>query len=443
MRRFFNDSIFPIHSKTLVSSVAAFAALTISVTAARSQTVNLTTQRAALTQVGHALSRVVVKAKKVNEKLGYGFYEGGCVFGTKLRPGTSASEPFSLQAGQTYVFIGGGDKTARNVDIVLRDAGGRVVSQDIEADAAPFVYFQPKKSGRYTVSLAFKSGWKGPAFCAMTVLRKGGTALPIERIVEAAIRMDYATYDTFQGAGGGQITQAPGSWGLYGAVVRQGHAFTRPAKRFSAANRGVVGVGDRSVRTLNLALLDGSGKTVAWSPVPGATPKITQKIAAGAYAVRLTNGASNGPALVMAVLLDLPARTQPTSASGVAIEVPTPTPTPVTIVSNDSPYEGNWTGTLTDDTKGVDGDFRMKVALDGTLSGHITYRTLRVAAKFKGTIAADGKVRFTFTQKKQETVVEGTLEFSDNGHHRSEGRINFSANEAVTGTAQLFLSREE
>jgi hypothetical protein len=407
------------------------------------QSTGLEPQRAALIQVGQTLSRVVVKAKKVNEQLGYGFQEGGCVFGVKLRPGTSARESFSLQAGQSYVFIGGGDKTARNVDIVLRDAKGRVVSQDTEADAAPFILFKPKSTGRYTMSLVLKSGWKGPAFCAVTVLRKGGASIPLGRIIEAAIRMDFASLDAFREAGGGRINEAQGTWALYGGVLRPGQSFSNPPKRFKATRRGVVAVGDSRVRDLDLTLLDGAGKVIVRNTTNGASPKIDRQIGAGMGAVRVSNRSSAGPALVMAVLLDFPEPPKVVVPTPASTPVPTPTAFPVAQAEQDSPFEGDWKGDWSDEKKGRAGSFKMRVKSDGSVNGHLSVPALKAAGKFKGTFTPDGAFRLNYTQSKRESLVEGTLKFADDEHDKIQGQASFSTGNTVFGTAEFTLEKQD
>ena len=413
---------------------------------ALSQTGELSTQRAALNQVGQAVSRVVVKARGVNQKLSYGFSEGGCLFGVKLRPGGAASENFSLRAGESYVFIGGGDQTARNVDLTLRDASGRVVSQDIEADAAPFVLFQPKISGRYTLSLSLKAGWRGPAFCAFTVLRKGGLKLPLEHLVEAAIRLDYASFDTFRSAGGGRFNEASGTWALYGAVLRQGQALSSAPKRFVAGKRGVVAVGDRGVRDLDLTLLDGRGKVLAQDTQHGGAPTIARKVGAGTLSVRVSNRSSVGPALVMAALLDLPSRkiSVPSPAPTPSL-APTPAPSPLSPFESPqtSPFVGDWTGDFADAFQARTGSFKMRVKPDGSLSGHLSLPSLKVAVRFKGVVTPSGALRLNYTQARQDSVVEGTLTFTNDARQEAHGRAAFSTQGAIFGVAEFALTKRD
>lgn len=411
---------------------------------ARAQSNGLEPQRVALLRAGQALSRIVVKAQKVNGRLGYGFYEGACLFGVKLRPGALARENFVLKAGQSYVFIGGGDKTARNVDLTLRDASGRIVSQDAEADAAPFLLFQPKRSGRYSLALALRAGWSGPAFCAVTLLHKGGIAVPLERIVEAAIRMDYASFDALRAAQGGRFNEAPGTWGLYGAVVGPGQNLTLPAKRYGAIKRGLVAVGDRRVTDLDLALLDGRGKVIAQDVRHGASPHLARKTDAGSYAARVSNRSSSGPSLVMAALFDLPApATSPVAiiaakkaVSAAAPAAPDPQQSPQV-----SPFAGQWKGDWAGEQQAHEGQFKMRVQSDGTVNGHFSCPALKVAARFQGSIAADGTLRLSYTQSKQPVVAQGTLKFADETRRQIAGRVSFSAPDALLGQAECEMTR--
>ncbi len=401
---------------------------------------NLSAQQLALNRAGEALDHVVLTAKKVNGKLGYGFYESGCVFGVMLRPGSSASETFGLTAGQSYVFIGGGDKSASNVDVILRDSSGKVVVQDTEKDASPFVLFKPKRTGRYRMSLRLTSAKSGTAFCAMTVLRKGGYDVPIDRISQAVAKAAVASAYVFRGVSGGRFNQDSDTWALYGAVLKPKQSISSDPKRYRAANRVFVGVGDNSIKDLDLLVLNSKQQTLASDTKNGATAALAYRTSQGTYSVGLVNNSSTGPALVMAILMELPAGAKiggtvpANSGTGGAGGRPNPGAT--------SPYVGNWSGDWYDDANDQEGDFEMTVQRDGSLTGRVTNTTGNMSSPVRGYIRADGACVFAYSYAGRNYVAQGALRPLNTAEGGIGGKVAFTSNGTVFGTGDFQLSKD-
>jgi len=406
---------------------------------AMAQTNSLESQKQALARVDQALTRAVTKAKKVTGKLGYGFYEEGCIFGVMLRPGSNATESFSLKAGQSYVFIGSGDNTARNVDIILRDSRGKIVSKDIEADAAPFVLFQPKATGRYTMSLQLKSGWRGSAFVAATVLRKGGYDIPVDRIRQAAYNFGMASARSFVNVRGGRFNQDPNTWGLYGAVIRQGSTISSDPKRYKATNRGIIAVGDSSVRDIDLGLLDGRRKVIVSNTNGGSAPSIVHKTSQGSYSVAIKNNGSSGPALVMAILLDLPPNYKLPTAGNTTTRPQVPSYDNTYTV--DSAFAGTWNGDWNDDQNNQQGTFEMRIQRNGSLTGSIYNATLGVSTPMRGIINSNGALAFNYSYAGTNYVASGSMRLNRGDKNEAEGRVSFSTGGRTFGVADFYLSR--
>jgi len=58
-----------------------------------------------------------------------------------------------LTAGKDYRFLAAGDADARDVDLQVVDAAGKVVAADAAADPEALVNFRPTASGRYIISI--------------------------------------------------------------------------------------------------------------------------------------------------------------------------------------------------------------------------------------------------------------------------------------------------
>lgn len=414
----------------------------------------LLAQRRAMDSVGQALDRTITKAKKVTgnaafkKQFGtYGFFEAGCVFGVRLRPGKSASESFQLNAGQSYVLIGGGDNAARDVDVYLTDSKNRVVGKDTEADASPFVLFKPKSTGRYRMWLRLKASQGGTSsFCSMVVLRKGGYNLPLERITQAVAKAAVASALLFKSVNGGRFNQDGDTWALYGAVLKPRQSVASDAKTYRSLNRGFVGVGDNSVKDLDLFLLaGGTNKRVASDTKSEGAAMLLYPTSRKSYSIALQNNYSTGPALVMAVLVDLPAslRLPPNglSASDINARSGQSANTGSAAPSKGvSPFAGRWSGDWQDDANMQEGQFEMNVASNGSLTGRVYNATVNVASAVRGTLSADGTLRFSYSYAGVNYFAQGKLGFDEVDD--LTGRVTFSANGQPFGAALFVLSSE-
>ena len=430
---------FSFRAWSRVSLLALVAALSQSLTPAQAQTAsNLSSQALALNRAGEAVGHVVATAKKINARLKYGFFESGCVFGVMLRPGTSASETFGLAAGVPYMFAGGGDSSARNVDIVITDSAGRIVKQDTAQDASPFIFFKPQKSGRYKMALRLTSSKSGSAFCAVTVLRKGGFDVPLERILQALQKVDKVTNVVFSGLNGGRFNQDPNTWALYGAVVKSGQSISSDPKPYHAANRGFIGVGDNQIKDLDMFLLNGKGKPVASDTKHGEGAAIAYRTSQDTYSVVLANNSSNGPALVMAVLMDLPASLPINNAGGGKNGGTTITP-----LGAKSPLVGKWSGDWTDGGNMQEGKFEMAVAADGTLTGSVTNSTVNATSPCRGLMRSDGVFAFAYSYQGRNYVAQGKMNFVDGDTTSMDGEVTFTSNGQAFGKADFALDKDD
>jgi hypothetical protein len=59
-----------------------------------------------------------------------------------------------VKKGETYLTIGVCEEACEDIDIIVKDAAGNVLSNDETFGADPFVVFAPQKSGRVSVILA-------------------------------------------------------------------------------------------------------------------------------------------------------------------------------------------------------------------------------------------------------------------------------------------------
>ena len=396
-------------------------------------------QEVELRRVGQALDRVVGKAKAVTAAEDYGFMQGGCVFGVMLSPGKSVSETFQLKAGGSYVFIGGGDSTTRDADILISDGAGRVVKQDTGADASPVVLFEPKKSGTYKMTLRLKSSQSGKAFCAATVLTTGGAKLPIERISQAARKVGLASQLFFSASKGGRFNQDSNTWALYGVVLGSKQYAQSDYKRYNAGNRVFVAVGDDRIKDLDLYLLDGNKKPVAGDNKNGAVAALAYKTKPGNYSIAAQNNYSTGPSLVLGILIDLPANFDVEKFAQQAMQPASNRPGKTPAAA--SPVAGSWQGQWQDDDGMQSGTVAFNVSNTGALSGQMYNGAVDTTVPINGTIKPDGTFFFKYSFQGTNYIAKGT--FQTDGQNLA-GRAGFSTDGRTAFSGGAFqLQRSE
>jgi hypothetical protein len=77
----------------------------------------------------------------------------------------------ALTGGKKYRFIAAGDADARDVDLEVQDANGKVVAKDVRTDPEAIVEFTPQNTGRYLVRIRlYASDNHLPCFCLGVVM---------------------------------------------------------------------------------------------------------------------------------------------------------------------------------------------------------------------------------------------------------------------------------
>lgn len=94
------------------------------------------------------------------------------VFTGSLEPRKTENVVFELERGGTYVILGVCDTDCRDLDLELRDEGGRAVDDDVEADDAPVVAVTPAAAGRYTVRAIMADCASSPCRYGLGVFKK-------------------------------------------------------------------------------------------------------------------------------------------------------------------------------------------------------------------------------------------------------------------------------
>lgn len=78
-----------------------------------------------------------------------------------------------LQAGKRYRFLAAGDVDAKDVDLEVQDANGRIVASDTATNPEAVVEYTPANTARYTVRIRlYASDNNLPCVCLAIVMSK-------------------------------------------------------------------------------------------------------------------------------------------------------------------------------------------------------------------------------------------------------------------------------
>lgn len=94
------------------------------------------------------------------------------VFTGELREDEREDVTVELDRGRTYVIVGVCDNDCKDVDIELRNRGGRVIDRDVELDDYPTVAVTPDRDERYTVRSIMAACSKAPCRYGFGVFSK-------------------------------------------------------------------------------------------------------------------------------------------------------------------------------------------------------------------------------------------------------------------------------
>lgn len=257
------------------------------------------------TFMAKALARVMAAGRLLSEKTPYGWDRDICLMGAFLKPKDSIGFGRTLQAGESYVFVAGGDDDVKDLDLFVVDSEGNRVATDSKADATPMVEFSPEKTGQYAVRIRL-FGASRASFCALGVFRKNGFDVPVDSLSTAAAKLIAACGKISEKAKGARFHQEPNQWALFGAIMKQGETQTVTNLAPEDANHAFICMGDSNAKNLDLFLLDGSQQSLKEDTDTDANPLVLFATKKGqSYGLRFKNTESSAAALVMTAILDI------------------------------------------------------------------------------------------------------------------------------------------
>lgn len=252
-----------------------------------------------------SMIRLLAPASEITSGSDFGFWDTAYL-GAYLRPGGFSYLTTTLEAGQTYAFVGAGNEPTRDLDLIIEDEWGQVVAEDVDESIAPVVVYQPARTGRYTIKLKLYDATTA-CFCGVALLKKNGWTVPVENL-DVAMENVLARCDNVASQVPARFLQVPGEWAVIGTILREGASQTFYDISLGSGRRAVTSGGDTVTRDIDLQVyLDGSNPQVLDDDSdPDAAPLVECVASSSSrYGIVIKNAASNGGTLVMTAILEV------------------------------------------------------------------------------------------------------------------------------------------
>ncbi|MFZ4058887.1 MAG: hypothetical protein ACOYKE_12160 [Ferruginibacter sp.] len=234
----------------------------------------------------------------------YGFAKGLSFLGTYLDPtGGKSNFTIELIANKKYIFMGGGDDDATDVDIKITK-NDKVIASDTKTDNQPFISYAPDETARYVLTLSNHAS-KG-AYCCLVILESGGIALNTSRIDEAKNALFGTTSIVQQVSPTGVVFQSQNnSWCLFGYLIEQGAEYSIYGMPLRTDSKHYfVGVGDNDVRDIDICVNNSEDSDETCNKELDATPLVVlKKATATSYGFKIKNVKSDGRSFVLVSIL--------------------------------------------------------------------------------------------------------------------------------------------
>ncbi len=230
-----------------------------------------------------------------------GWHPGLCLAATQLATGETASLEIHLLPGRTYTFIASAEHGVRDVDLLLRAAGGEEILSDTEDDQTPIVEFTAEEAGAYTLQLHLVDDSRDSAMVALGILSTFGE--PLSSLTYRNVSRQFgAAAGAVRAAGGATRFQADdNTWCLLGYLLAEGEGATVEKVRLSPDNRlSVAAAGSPEIQDMNLFLADDSYRIIRSDRAQDPYPMIeVSGRDAGIYRLRLSVQKARSTGLIL------------------------------------------------------------------------------------------------------------------------------------------------
>lgn len=210
--------------------------------------------------VTEALSETFAKGNLMVALSGLEWRPQLCLAVTQLEVGQTASIQLTLQVDRRYVFLASAGSDVIDVDLLLRNASGRLVEEDTEPDKTPIVEFTVAVGGKYTVQLQRVAGRDSTAaFIGLAILQSGGESMSERSFRQANGQFGGAAGAVRAAAGAERFRTGNNHWCVYGFQLRQGEGAGVADLDFAAGGHLAIAASQDDTQDLDLYLADAAG----------------------------------------------------------------------------------------------------------------------------------------------------------------------------------------
>lgn len=249
-----------------------------------------------------AWSKTIASALYLEENSNFGLKNDFCVLGAYLGEGKSVSLSTYLSRSNEYVFIGGGDEDATDLDIRIKSESGTLLTEDNERDNNPVVRFQPRSSGTYTIELDLYDCSANGSFVCIALMKKYGNTVPVSNVVDVGKKFFEIGEEFCRRLGGVKFHDSYSSWCMYTSILDEGEYSQMGNVRLGSSNHIFYAVGDQNIDDVDLSIYDGN----AWETddeVDSLPILDIRSYSYKRYKVKTKNYDSNGKSLIITGIL--------------------------------------------------------------------------------------------------------------------------------------------
>jgi hypothetical protein len=253
-----------------------------------------------LQAVGQLMSAIL----QISEKTEYGYDDGIAIMAAYLDPGETVAFIRTIERGQKYAVVGGGDNDVRDLDIEVTDEDGRMIASDTKDDNQPVVLFTASYSGKIVIRQKLFAAARG-SFCVVAILRAGGWRVPKENLIKSAAGVISGANRVDQNVSGRVGFQSgQNQWAMYGGVFRRGDQIDITHVGLGTGRRVILAAGDTQSKDIDLYVSVGNDEVKDVDPDANPIVDFTATNVSSAT-IRIKNADSIGPSLILTTILQI------------------------------------------------------------------------------------------------------------------------------------------
>ncbi len=253
-----------------------------------------------------SFAKIIARVKQLNEITNLGLMEGTSIMGAYLATGSSVSWDTELKAGRKYVFIGGGDNSAVDLDIYVLNANGTTLVKDESIDNKPVVVFAPVETKKYTITVKLYNSSESGSFVSLALLEKNGYVVPTDNYSEAAAALFEQVIALCEKLDISFLSTT-NQWSFYGGIYGQGGVMGIKNIKLQDRTTVVLATGDPNAKKIDLAIKDQTSAKILGSKSGSDTrPRVILEGQVGKnYILEAKNEKSSGVALFLMSIVEV------------------------------------------------------------------------------------------------------------------------------------------